>query len=293
MVRRAAALLLACVLAVPGPATAAQRTPAHEPPPATAAAPEPPAVPTQDARETRSDLSRVLAQYPPSLARVLKLDPTLLGNQDYLRPYPALSAFLAQHPEVARNAAYFFGEYGLDQPWQPDPKDRAYAVWTKTLDGFMILVIFGAVFSGIVWLIKTAIDHRRWAKLTKIQTDVHTKLLDRFASNEDLLSYIQTPAGRRFLESTPIAIDSPRALSAPFSRILWSMQIGAVLAVAGIGIEIVAARAIEEVGQPLSAIGVIVIALGIGFGISAALAYFMSRRLGLLSHETATMEPRG
>ena len=46
--------------------------------------------------------------------------------------------------------------------------------------------------------------HRRWSRLSKIQTDVHNKLLDRFTSNEDLLAYIQTPVGRKFLESAPI-----------------------------------------------------------------------------------------
>lgn len=293
MVRPAAALVLACVLAAPVPAGASQRTPAREPAPAPAAASEQPALPTQDARETRNALERLLEQYPPSLARVLRLDPTLLQNQDYLRPYAALAAFLAQHPDVVHNPSYFFARYG-DQSYGPqDPKERAFAIWDKTIEGFMITLVFTSIFGGIVWLIKTAVDHRRWAKLTKIQSDVHTKLLDRFASNEDLLAYIQTPAGRHFLESTPIAIDSPRALNAPLGRILWSTQIGAVLAVAGIGIEIVAARAIEEVSQPLSAIGVIVIALGIGFGISAVIAYLMSRRLGLLGPASPAMEPRG
>ena len=45
----------------------------------------------------------MLGKYPPSLGRVLKLDPTLMTNQDYLAPYPELAAFLAQHPEVAHN----------------------------------------------------------------------------------------------------------------------------------------------------------------------------------------------
>ena len=293
MVRPAAALVLACILAAPGPALASQRAPAREAAPAAATAATAADQPAsnQAARETRSELERLLDQYPPSLARVLRLDPTLLQNPDYVRPYPALASFLAQHPEVAHNPSYFLARY--DQGYQAQPQDRAYAMWDKTIEGFMIVLVFSALFSGVVWLIKTAVDHRRWAKLTKIQTDVHTKLLDRFTSNEDLLAYIQSPAGRKFLESTPIAIDSPRALSAPLGRILWSAQVSAVLVVVGIGIEVVAARAIEEVSHPLSAIGVIVIALGIGFGLSAALAYFMSRRLGLLGPESATMEPRG
>ncbi len=292
MVRPAVALILAGVLAVPTNVAAGQRKPAPEPAPsASAAAPET-VVSTQAARDTRTELQRVLQQYPPSLGRVLRLDPTLLTNADYLRPYPALASFLAQHSEVAHNPTYFLPQF-VDEPVTPDPKDRAFTMWNRVLDGFMIVLFFGAIFSGIIWLIKTAVDHRRWAKLTKIQTDVHTKLLDRFTSNEDLITYIQTPAGRRFLESTPIAIDSPRALSAPLGRILWSLQIGVVLLVAGLGIELISARAIEDVAQPISAVGILVMAIGLGFALSAAIAYLMSRRLGLLGTEPAPTEPRG
>ena len=292
MVRPAVALILTGVLALPTSAAAGQRRPAPEPTPA--AAPADQAVSTQAARETRNDLERLLEQYPPSLGRVLRLDPTLLSNPDYLKPYPALATFLAQHGEVAHNPSYFLARYGDSSFGQPfDPKVRAYNIWDKTLEGFMIVLFFSAIFSGIIWLIKTAVDHRRWAKLTKIQSDVHTKLLDRFASNEDLLAYIQTPAGRRFLESTPIPIDSPRALSAPLGRIMWSLQIGVILLVTGLGVEVIAARAIDDVAQPIAAIGILVIAIGLGFTISAALSYLMSRRLGLLQTEPAATEPRG
>ncbi len=63
----------------------------------------------------------------------------------------------------------------------------------------------------LTWLIRTFIDYRRWLRLTRIQTDAHTKLLDRLTSNEDLMAYIQSPSGRRFLESAPIALDGGAA----------------------------------------------------------------------------------
>ena len=71
------------------------------------------------------------------------------------------------------------------------------------------------------------VTSRRWNKLSKVQYEVHSKLLDRFTSNEDLLAYMQTPAGRRFLESAPIRCPTSRdRCGAPFSRILWSVQAG-------------------------------------------------------------------
>src|SRR5512141_218942 len=146
MVRPAAALVVACMacmacaLAAPTVASAGQRTSAREPVRGPAAAPAAPFSAeqpgsTQAARQTREDLQRVLEQYPPSLGHVLRLDPTLLDNPDYLQPYPALGAFVAQHPEIAHNPAYFFDRYGEQTSRPLDPQDRAFSMWNKVLEG--------------------------------------------------------------------------------------------------------------------------------------------------------------
>jgi hypothetical protein len=294
MFRPAAAIVLMAALSVAQPARAVQRQPAPPAPEGTPAAESTPATPSAfDAEELRQQLERLLDQYPPSLARVLRLDPTLLSNSAYLQPYPALAAFIAQHPEVPHNPAYFFARYEGNNFYRQDPKDRMFEVWKDAMTGVFVFVIFTAVAGALAWLLKTVIDHRRWTKILKIQTDAHTKLLDRFTSNDDLLAYMQTPAGRRFFESAPIPLEGPRALNAPIGRILWSAQVGTVLTLAGLGLEIVAARAIDDIGQPLSAVGVVVIALGIGFCVSGYMAYVLSKRLGLIGGETAAPELRG
>jgi len=72
---------------------------------------------------------------------------------------------------------------------------------------------FGLAIGVLTWLIRTIIDYRRWSRLSKVQAEIHTKLLDRFSSNEELAAYIQSPAGSRFLESSPIRLDpGPRSL---------------------------------------------------------------------------------
>ena len=181
---------------------------------------------------------RSCSRYPPSLPRILKMDPTLLTNEGYLQPYPQLASFLKEHPQVAHNPAYFFAQYGENGNfYRETPQDRAVNMWRSTIEGFTIASVALAIFGGVTWLLKMLVDHRRWSRLSKIQTEVHNKVLDRMQSNEDLLAYIQTPAGRRFLESAPIPLESPRAIGAPLGRILWSAQAGAVLTVLGIGIE--------------------------------------------------------
>jgi hypothetical protein len=141
-----------------------------------------------------------------------------------------------------------------------------------------------SLLSGLCWIIKTVIDHRRWLRVSKIQSEVHSKLLDRFTSNQELLAYVETPAGRRFLESTPISIDpGSRSLNAPIGRILFSVQAGIVLVLAGVGLYIVSEfLPVQDIAQPLFVVGILALTVGIGFVLSAVVAYIMSRRLGLL-----------
>src|SRR6266545_3587081 len=287
----AAFVVTLTALSLVTPAAAQRRTtPAPVP-----AAPEAAAQSTMTADETRRELEQLLRQYPPALPRILRLDPSLLGNPGYLEPYPALSAFLAQHPEIGHNPGYFFAEYDNsgDPRYRQTAQDRAVDMWRNAIQGFTIGTVILAVAGGVMWLIKTLIEHRRWSRLSKIQTDVHNKLLDRFTSNEDLLAYIQTPAGRRFLESAPIPLDSPRAINAPLGRILWSAQAGAVLTVLGLGVTLVSRNSLEEVAAPIAAFGVVIIALGLGFIVSAFLAYVLTRRFGLMSDPNAAPESRG
>lgn len=297
MSRTTAAFLAAC-LTFALPASAQQQ---RRPTPGEVASPAPrdmTAVTATgvSAEETRRDLEELLKQYPPTLPRILRLDPSLLASAEYLQPYPALAAFLAQHPEVAHNPGYFFAQYDSnygDFRNRLTAQERAVDMWRNAIEGFMIGVVMLGIGSGLIWLIKTLIEHRRWSRLSKIQTDVHNKLLDRFTANEDLLAYIQTPAGRRFLESAPIPLESPRAIGAPLGRILWSAQAGAVLTVLGFGVLLVSRNSLEEVAAPLGAFGVVIIALGLGFIVSAFLAYTLTRRFGLLNDTAAPPEPRG
>jgi uncharacterized protein (DUF2062 family) len=247
------------------------------------------------ADQARNRLDDLMRQYPPSLGRVLALDPTLLDNEAYLQPYPELAAFLAAHPEIKHNPGFFLAnsDQGFRAPYRQTPQDRALEMWGRAIEGFTIGAVVLTIAGGLFWLVKTMIEHRRWSRLSKIQTDVHNKLLDRFTNNEELLAYIQTPVGRKFLESAPIQMDSPRSIAAPVGRILWSAQAGAVLTVLGVGFEVVAANAVEELSGPVAAMGAVVIALGIGFLISALLAYLLSRRFGLMHQEAPAQDIRG
>jgi hypothetical protein len=246
-----------------------------------AAVPAPVSADQPDAQRTRDDLSALLDRYPPNLRTVLALDPGLLANENYLGTYPALLSFLHAHPEVSRNPAFYIG--ASDRFFPHANRSQATEVMENVLGGLAVLCGLGMAIGLVIWLIKTLVDYKRWSRLAKVQTEAHTKLLDRFTANEDLLSYIKTPAGAKFLESSPIRLDaSPRSVGAPLSRILWSVQGGVVLLAGGIGLQFVGVQVAGDAQEPLRALGILSIALGFGFVISAIISYVISRRLGLI-----------
>jgi hypothetical protein len=236
---------------------------------------------SRNAQDVRGQLNELLRNYPPSVAQVLRLDPSLLTREGYLAPYPALAAFLAQHPEIALQPTFYLGS-----PRFEEPSDPTYQV----MRGFADMVAYVTLLGGFVgafllvgWLARLAVEHRRWLRAAKTQTEAHSKLLDRLTSNDDLIAYIQSPAGQHFLQSAPIPLDAgPRAMGAPFGRILWSVQAGIVLAVVGLGLWFVRNTVIDEVARALNVIAVLIVALGVGFTLSAGVAYLLSQRLGLL-----------
>jgi hypothetical protein len=247
----------------------------------------PASVEQPDAQRTIQELSELLERYPPALRGALAFDPSLLTNESYLSSYPALQSFLEAHPEVARNAAFYVGN-GNNVRF---PRGESAEIWRQVVDGIGVFGGFGMAIGVIVWLIRTIVDYRRWSRLARVQTDAHTKILDRFTANEDLLAYIQSPAGSKFLESSPIKLDAgPRHVGAPLGRILWSLQGGLVLLAGGIGLHSVSGRLTDESAQPLRVLGVLGIAIGIGFVISAIISYLISQRLGLI--ESPSTAPR-
>lgn len=232
--------------------------------------------------QVRKEFMTILRKYPPAVAGVLKLDPTLLNTDQYIAPYPEIGAFLAKHPEVRRSPAYYFEPVDTSgNSYYYDPAERA---WNNMMEMFAVGAIMIGIAGILAWLVRTAVDYRRWGRLSKVQAEAHTKLLDRFTGNEELLAYVKSPAGTRFLQSAPISLDgNPRAMGSPVSRILWSVQAGVVLAAAGMGMNYVSRRIDPLHSDPVFMFSVILLSVGLGFLASAALSYLLSQRLGLLT----------
>lgn len=271
-------VLFTALLAVLGSCSpAAAQTPATT---ATTAAQTQAAEPVllQDAEVVRDRLQDILRGYPRSVGEILRRDPSLMNRPDYMAPYPQLAAFLTAHPEVARNVEYYFEGYGS---WgrQFDPE---YEALGAMLAGIAVFLGFGGFLAVVTWLVRAVIQHRRWLKASQVQLQIHTKLMERMTTNEELLAYVQSPAGRRFLEAAPIKPEAEAATSAPVGSIVWAMMAGIVLATLGLGFRFAGVYIGDADAQKaLMVVGIIIMSLGVGFIFASGMAYVLSSRLGL------------
>ena len=286
MKRFLAALTVTTAVLASAPVPLVAQAQRPDPPPQTAAS-RPDGRYLEDAGKIREAFQGVLNKYPRNVGRVLRMDPRLFQDEEYLASYPAIAQFVAQYPEVARNPEYYLQNYSLNySEGANDPRLEATRAMRSFFDGIAIFLVIVTISAAVIWLLKSFVEHRRWLRVSKIQTEVHTKLLDRFSSSEELLAYMRTPAGSRFLESAPISVDAgppARTASAPLNRILWSVQAGVVLLLAGAGLIFARHQSpYEEVRQTLFMMGTFGAFIGLGFIVSALAAYALSQRFGLL-----------
>jgi hypothetical protein len=225
--------------------------------------------------DVRENFSNLLRQDPTELATILTLDPTLLSNDAFLAGYPDLARFVAAHPEVRHNPRFYLGEFrGSDfRPEHRSPLQELIEPAT-VMFAFILIAFF------VAWVLKAFIEQKRWSRLSQTQSEVHNKILDRFGTSAELLEYIKSPSGSKFLESAPIPLQADTAApNAAASRVLWSVQIGIVVAAGAAGLLIVSNRFADDFGRGLFAMGVIAFSIGAGFIISAAVSMLLSRRM--------------
>ena len=223
--------------------------------------------------EVRNQFTRLLQRHPDELSTILVLEPTLLRNDTFLAGHPEIARFVAAHPEVRENASFYLGDFRA-------PSQRN-SVLEQILEPISIVSVFAIIAFALSWLVRTFIEQKRWSRLSRTQSEVHNKILDRFGTTSELLEYVKTPAGSKFLESAPIPLHSePARQVSPYSRVIWSIQIGVVVAAAAIGMLLVSLRFDGDSGQELFALGVIALCIGLGFVASAAVSIILSRRLG-------------
>lgn len=237
-----------------------------------------------------------LLRVSPTLAEVVARDPSLLSNTEYVnRNNPELARFLQVHPEVAHNPDFYLfnnlhGEHEqpsetLERKLWPEltrPEPAGNAMQSLIGDGLPFLA-FLCILAALLWLIHVLLENRRWGRIFNLQTDVHGKLIEKFGTSQEVLTYMGTEAGKRFLEATPIAVGfEPRPpVPSPVARVLTPLQIGIVMTLLGLGL-IFLRHSVPDAAAGLLVVGTIVLMPGLGFIISAGITWVLARHLGLM-----------
>jgi hypothetical protein len=231
----------------------------------------------------------------PTLAEVVARDPSLLSNAEYVnRNNPELGRFLQAHPEIAHNPDFYLfnnlhGEH--EQPsqtlerklWPEMSNQRPSGVDQELINDGIPFLVFVCILGALLWLTHVLLENRRWGRIFKLQTDVHGKLIERFGTSQEVLTYMSTDAGKRFLEATPIAVGfEPQApVPSPVARVLTPLQIGIVMTLLGAGL-LFLRHSVADGGSALLVIGTVVLMPGLGFIVSAGITWVLARHLGLM-----------
>lgn len=150
------------------------------------------------------------------------------------------------------------------------------------ITGVCVVSSLAFMVGWIVWVISNNVRRRQ---ATEKAAALHAKLLDQCAANNDLLRYIESEPGRRFLDS------ATTESSNPVGKILGAIQAGTILTLLGLAGIIVRQAIIDTDGrQLLLVLAAGALAIGLGFLISAAVSYAMCKSWGLLRPGAARMQ---
>jgi hypothetical protein len=274
----------------------------------TRSAAQPPATPAatvavasdKDVATTQEELIRLL-RLSPTLTDVVARDPSLLANTDYVRRNnPQLAQFLDHHPEVGLNPDFYLFTHlnveggqryqALEREVWPDLAEARQGppFYERVAGDLAPLLVFVCVVGALLWLTRIFVENRRWSRIFKLQTEVHGKLIDRFSANQELLTYMGTEAGKRFLEAAPIPVEFEPQQRVPnaVARVLTPLQIGIVLSLLGSGF-LMLRHAEADMRIPMLVMGTIFLMPGFGFILSAGITWLLAGRLGLIPERPA------
>ncbi len=135
--------------------------------------------------------------------------------------------------------------------------------WREAAFMALMIPILGIGLSALtLWLIYRGFQSRMQTRM-----NLHTQLLAKFSSGAEFTEFISSKGGQQFVESLWMPRENSR------ERIMRSMRTGIITAAAGIGM-------IFMMG--FNSPAVIVLAIGVGFLVSAMVSRRMSEKMDLL-----------
>jgi hypothetical protein len=139
----------------------------------------------------------------------------------------------------------------------------------------LVMLLVMILFWG--WVVYIILE---WRKL-KHKNQLQNKIIDKLNSVPELNDFLQTDGGSRFLNFLTIEDFNPK------NKLLSSISKGIILSMLGIAFIVIAPlfSTVTEESRIFTAIGIIFIALGIGFLVSSFISYLLSKKWGIIKQE--------
>lgn len=150
------------------------------------------------------------------------------------------------------------------------------------------VLVFASMTVGVAWIVWVVSNNKRRQRIAEVQREMQAKLFEKFGTSQEMLAYLNSEAGAKFLNSATI---EP---AKPFGRVLGSVQAGLILFFLGVAMFIVRATMPSETFNAVDraqtahgflAVSLLLLALGLGFLASAAASYRLSKAWGLFDRE--------
>ena len=153
------------------------------------------------------------------------------------------------------------------------------------LQDIVPVIVIVTMTIATVSIVKGLIGAFRNRSMLRAQTDFHNKILDKFGTAEEFTAYLQSEAGGKFFENLS------KEPASPMTKILSSIQKGAILTLLGIGFLLFGLALDLSVDVKIAAllIATISTATGIGFIISAVISHRLAKTWGIITAGDATV----
>ncbi len=248
-----------------------------------------------DVADTQQQFLHLL-RLSPTLTAAVAADPSLLADQQYVaRSNPELEQFLTQHPEVARNPEFYLfsslnpsddsRDKALERVLWPDlaPAPQQESSAPKFVEELVPIIIVPSIFFAIVWIVRLFVQSHRWSRAFKQQMEMQGRLIDKFGTSQELIAYLDSEAGKRFLMGSPMALGPESGPHIPnlVARVLTPLQTGIVMTLLGVGF-LLLRHVGPDTGEGMTVLGTLALTPGIGFILSAGATWVLAHRLGLM-----------
>ncbi len=147
-----------------------------------------------------------------------------------------------------------------------------------------LMTVFVTLFLVIGAVARQVLVNQRMREMAQLNSELQAKLLDKLTAAGELKAYLESDAGRRFVEAATLERSNPHG------RILASVQSGILLFAVGIALQASRFYVGDDARNVLHLFGTLGMLVGVGFLVSAVAVYGLSKSWGLLPDRAPSPE---